>query len=57
MAPGKYRYTLRKMNKPKPRHNVSGDWGVWDSLNNRWVLNAEFLNKPRARRIQDALNK
>lgn len=57
MALRKYRYTIRKMNKPTPRHSVSGNWGVWDSLNSRWVLNAEFVNKPRARRIADLMNK
>lgn len=50
------RYKVKKMNKPKPRHNVSGDYGVWDSSHNRWVLNAEFIDISRAKRIMTVMN-
>lgn len=51
------RYLVKKMNKPKPRHNVSGEYGVWDRDNNRWVLNAEFVDERKARKIAYAMNK
>ena len=50
------RYKVRKMFGPKPRHNVSGDYGVWDSQEDRWVLNATFINKPKAKRIAYVMN-
>lgn len=50
------RYTVRKMNKPKPRHNPVGEYGVWDRTYNRWVLNAEFLRQSKANRIADVMN-
>lgn len=51
------RYLIRKMNLPMPRHNVSGDYGVWDSKFGRWVLNAQFLNHTRARKLARLMNK
>lgn len=50
------RYKVRKMDRPSPRHNVSGNFGVWDSTNNRWVLNAEFIKESKAKRIARLMN-
>lgn len=50
------RYKVRRMNRQEPRHNISGKYGVWDSKDDRWVLNAEFINKNKASRIAYLMN-
>ena len=51
------RYLTRKMKIPRPRHNVSGDYGVWDGKFDRWVLNAQFLSHARAQKLARLMNK
>lgn len=51
------RYIVRKMKEPKPRHNVSGDYGVWDRNHDRWVLNTEFLSHAKAQKMARLMNK
>lgn len=40
-----------------PSRNASGEYGVWDRTYDRWVLNAEFIKEPRAKRIAFVMNK
>lgn len=51
------RYKVKKMLKPRPARNASGDFGVWDSKSGQWVLNTEFVSGETANRIAQALNK